>query len=143
MQPLPSDPLLPVIVVSQRARPTLVIEAPLGAGRTTRVPRAMLDSGFADRGEIVVLEPRRLAARLAARRVAEELGESIGATVGYQVRFEDVSSARTRVRFVTEGVLGRRLLASPDLGGVAAGVLDEGHERHPQAHAALALVERL
>src|SRR5258706_15852846 len=87
MQPLPIDPLLPEIVASLRAHPTLVIEAPPGAGKTTRVPRAMLDSGFADRGEIVVLEPRRLAARLAARRVAEELGESVGATVGYQVRF--------------------------------------------------------
>src|SRR5260221_6174868 len=143
MQPLPSDPLLPEIVASLRRHPTLVIEAPPGAGKTTGVPRAMLDSGFADRGEIVVLEPRRLAARLAARRVAEELGESVGATVGYQVRFEDVSSARTRVRFVTEGVLGRRLLASPELGGVAAVVLDEVHERHLQADVALALVERL
>ena len=74
-----------------------------GAGKTTRVPRALLDAGLAERGEIVVLEPRRLAARMAARRVADELGESVGGTVGYQVRFEDVSSPRTRVRFVTEG----------------------------------------
>jgi ATP-dependent helicase HrpB len=143
MQPLPIDPLLPEVVASLRAHPTLVIEAPPGAGKTTRVPRALLDSGFAEHGEIVVLEPRRLAARLAARRVAQELGESVGATVGYQVRFEDVSSARTRVRFVTEGVLGRRLLGSPELGGVAVVVLDEVHERHLQADVALALVERL
>ncbi len=105
MQPLPIDPLLPEIVGALRAHTALVLEAPPGAGKTTRVPRALLDAGFATSGEIVVLEPRRLAARLAARRVADELGENIGATVGYQVRFENVSSARTRVRFVTEGVL--------------------------------------
>jgi ATP-dependent helicase HrpB len=141
--PLPIDPLLPEIVASLRAHPTLVLEAPPGAGKTTRVPRALLDAGFAGKGEIVVLEPRRLAARMAARRVADELAEKAGATVGYQVRFEDVSSARTRVRFVTEGVLGRKLVASPELDGVAVVVLDEFHERHLQGDVALALVERL
>jgi ATP-dependent helicase HrpB len=143
MPALPIDPLLPEIVASLRKAPTLVLEAPPGAGKTTRVPRALLEGGLADRGEIVVLEPRRLAARMAARRVAEELGERPGATVGYTVRFEDVSSARTRIRFVTEGVLGRRLVASPSLDGVAAVVLDEFHERHLQGDVALALVERL
>ena len=142
MQPLPIDPLLPSVVTSLRAHPTLVIEAPPGAGKTTRIPRALLDAGIAA-GEIVVLEPRRLAARLAARRVAEELGESVGETVGYQVRFEDVTSARTRIRFVTEGVLGRKLLSAPDLAGVSIVVLDEFHERHLQGDVALALVERL
>jgi ATP-dependent helicase HrpB len=148
MQPLPIDPLLPEIVASLREHPTLVLEAPPGAGKTTRVPRAIFDAGLADAGpsqggEILVLEPRRLAARLAARRVAEELGESLGGTVGYQVRFEDVSSARTRIRFVTEGVLTRRLLASPDLPRVSAVVLDEFHERHLQGDVALALLQRL
>jgi ATP-dependent helicase HrpB len=143
VQPLPIDPLLPAVVASLRARPTLVLEAPPGAGKTTRVPRALLDAGLAENGEIVVLEPRRLAARMAARRVADELGERVGATIGYQVRFEDVSSASTRIRFVTEGVLGRKLLASPDLPGVAVVVLDEFHERHLQGDVALALVERL
>ncbi len=143
MQPLPIDPLLPAIVASLETHPTLVIEAPPGAGKTTRVPRAMLESGLAGDGQIVVLEPRRLAARLAARRVADELGEDVGQTVGYQVRFEDVSSARTRIRFVTEGVVGRRLLASPDLTGVSCLVLDEFHERHLQGDVALALAERL
>src|SRR5579884_157708 len=119
MQPLPIDPLLPEIVASLRGHPTLVLEAPPGAGKTTRVPRALLDAGFAARGEIVVLEPRRLAARMAARRVAEELGEEVGGAVGFTVRFEDASSARTRVRFVTEGVLTRKLVASPALDGVA------------------------
>jgi ATP-dependent helicase HrpB len=143
VQPLPIDTLLPSVVASLRQRPTLVLEAPPGAGKTTRVPRALLDAGLAEHGEIVVLEPRRIAARLAARRVAEELGEKLGATVGYQVRFEDVSSARTRIRFVTEGVLGRKLIASPELSGVAVVVLDEFHERHLQGDVALALVERL
>ena len=82
MQPLPIDSLLPEIVASLRAHPTLVLEAPPGAGKTTRVPRALLDAGLAERGEIVVLEPRRLATRMAARRVADELGETPGATVG-------------------------------------------------------------
>jgi len=130
-------------VASLRERPTLVLEAPPGAGKTTRVPRAMLDAGFAAGGEIVVLEPRRLAARLAARRVAEELDETLGGTVGYQVRFEDVSCPRTRVRFVTEGVLTRKLLTSPELRGVGAVVLDEFHERHLQGDVALALLDRL
>jgi ATP-dependent helicase HrpB len=143
MQPLPIDAILPDVVASLRAHPSLVLEAPPGAGKTTRVPRALLDAGLAARGEIVVLEPRRLAARMAARRVAEELGEPLGATVGYQVRFEDVSGPKTRIRFVTEGVLGRKLLASPELEGVAAVVLDELHERHLQGDVALALVERL
>jgi ATP-dependent helicase HrpB len=143
MQPLPIDALLPAIVASLRAHATLVVEAPPGAGKTTRVPRALLDAGLAAAGEILVLEPRRLAARLAARRVADELGEAVGQTVGYQVRFEDVSSAQTRIRFVTEGVLGRKLLASQDLAGVSCVVLDEFHERHLQGDVALALVERL
>src|SRR5579872_3595546 len=120
MVPLPIDSLLPAVVASLRQRPTLVIEAPPGAGKTTRVPRALLDAGFAERGEVVVLEPRRLAARMAARRVAAELGEEVGATIGYAVRFEDVTGPRTRVRFVTEGVLERTLLSRPDLAGVAA-----------------------
>ncbi len=143
MQPLPIDPLLPAIVASLRDNPTLVLEAPPGAGKTTRVPRALYDAGMADKGEIVVLEPRRLAARMAARRVADELGDKVGGVVGYQVRFEDTSSARTRIRFVTEGVLGRKLIASPELAGVAVVVLDEFHERHLQGDVALALVERL
>jgi ATP-dependent helicase HrpB len=143
VEPLPIDPLLPEVVASLRAHPTLVLEAPPGAGKTTRVPRALLDAGMAEHGEIVILEPRRLAARMAARRVADELGEKVGGTVGYQVRFEDVSGPRTRIRFVTEGVLGRKLIASPDLAGIAAVVLDEFHERHLQGDVALALVERL
>jgi ATP-dependent helicase HrpB len=94
-------------------------------------------------GEVLVLEPRRLAARLAARRVASELGERVGETVGYQVRFEDVGGPRTRLRFVTEGVLTRRLLDDPQLEGVGAVVLDEFHERHLDGDLALSLLRRL
>ncbi|HWE27904.1 MAG TPA: helicase-related protein, partial [Polyangia bacterium] len=121
--------------------PSLVLEAPPGAGKTTRVPRALLDAGV--EGEILVLEPRRLAARLAARRVAEELGEKVGERVGYRIRFEDAVSARTRIVFVTEGVLTRRLLSDPELKGVGAVLLDEFHERHLQGDVALALLRRL
>jgi ATP-dependent helicase HrpB len=133
---------LPDVLRALAGATSLVLEAPPGAGKTTRVPRAMLDAGMVT-GEIVVLEPRRLAARLAARRVAEELGERVGETIGYTVRFEDASSARTRVRFVTEGVLTRRLLADPLLRGVSAVLLDEFHERHLQGDVALALLDRL
>ena len=137
---LPIDPELPAIVAAVRDRGRLVLEAPPGAGKTTRVPRALLDAGL--EGEIVILEPRRLAARLAAQRVAEELGEAVGETVGYSVRFEERKSARTRIRFVTEGVLTRRLFDDPKLPGVSVVVLDEFHERHLQGDLALALLER-
>jgi ATP-dependent helicase HrpB len=143
MQPLPIDPLLPGLCDALRGAPNLVLEAPPGAGKTTRVPRALLDAGFAESGEILVLEPRRLAARMAARRVAEELGEEPGGVVGYQMRFEDVSSARTRIRFVTEGTLTRRLLRDRELRGAAVVLLDEFHERHLDGDVALALLRRL
>jgi ATP-dependent helicase HrpB len=143
MQSLPVDSILPAITESLRRSPNLVLQAPPGAGKTTRVPTALLDAGIARDGEICVLEPRRLAARLAARRVAEERGERVGESIGYQVRFETVSSARTRLRFLTEGVLTRRLLRDPQLEGVQLVVLDEFHERHLQADLTLALLRRL
>src|SRR6188472_2887742 len=111
MQPLPIDPHLPAIAAALRAAPNLVLVAEPGAGKTTRLPRALLDAGMAADGEILVLEPRRIAVRMAARRVADELGEQAGKRIGYQVRFEDVSSRDTRVRFVTEGVLTRKLVS--------------------------------
>jgi ATP-dependent helicase HrpB len=137
---LPVDSILPEILESLKRSPNLVIEAPPGAGKTTRVPPALLELVS---GEVVVLEPRRIAARLAARRVAWEIDEPVGQTVGYQVRFEEVISQRTRLRFVTEGVLTRRLLSDPALKGVAAVVLDEFHERHLDSDLALALLKRL
>jgi len=136
---LPIDALIPSIIESLRATPNLVIEAAPGAGKTTRVPPALLQLG----GGVLVLEPRRIAARMAARRVAQEMGESPGQTVGYQVRFEEVASDRTRLRFLTEGVLTRRVISDPELRGVGTVVLDEFHERHLETDLALALLRRL
>jgi ATP-dependent helicase HrpB len=140
---LPIDPLLPQIVTQLRQSPNLVLEAPPGAGKTTRVPAALLAAGVGEAKEVWVLEPRRLAARLAARRVAEERNEQLGQAVGYQVRFEEVAGPQTRLRFLTEGVLTRRLLSDPQLQNVGVVVLDEFHERHLQADLALALLRRL
>jgi ATP-dependent helicase HrpB len=140
LSPLPIDKLLPEIVAAFEREPYLVIEAPPGAGKTTRVPPALLPLV---KGEVLVLEPRRIAARLAARRVAEEMGEKVGATVGYQVRFEDVGGPKTRLKFVTEGVLTRRLLSDPQLKGVSAVILDEFHERHIDGDLALAILRRV
>lgn len=108
----------------------IIVEAPTGSGKSTQVPQMLLDSGLAGDGEILVLQPRRIAARMLARRVAFERNGRTGEEVGFQVRFENTTSARTRIRFVTEGILIRRLLEDPDLGGVSAIVFDEFHERH-------------
>src|ERR1700749_28707 len=143
MQRLPIDEILPEALAALRRAQNLVVEAPPGAGKTTRVPPAVLDSVIGDSGDVLVLEPRRLAARMSARRVAEERGERVGETVGYKIRFEEVAGPRTRIRFLTEGVLTRRLLADPRLEGVGCVVLDEFHERHLQADIALALLRRL
>jgi ATP-dependent helicase HrpB len=138
--PLPIDSLLAEITGALASGPNVVVEAPPGAGKTTRVPPALLETV---KGQIVVLQPRRLPARLAALRVAEELGEEVGRSVGYSVRFEDVGGPRTRIRFMTEGILLRRLLADPALDGVGAVVLDEFHERHLATDLALSLLARL
>lgn len=143
MQPLPIDAFLPDAVAALRAKKSLVLVAEPGAGKTTRLPRALYEAGFAERGEIVVLEPRRLATRMAAARVADELGEQVGERIGYQVRFDEKISKRTAVRFVTEGVLTRKLMSDPKLTGVAALVLDELHERNLQGDLALALGRKL
>ena len=137
---LPIDPLIPEIVEYLRSSNNLVLEAEPGAGKTTRVPPALLSL---DDREVLVLEPRRLAARLAARYVAAERGEQVGGTVGYQVRFEEVAGPATRLRFLTEGVLTRRLLSDPELKRVGSVVLDEFHERHLEGDLALALLRRL
>jgi ATP-dependent helicase HrpB len=137
---LPIDELLPAIRQHLTTANHLVVEAPPGAGKTTRVPPALLEL---DGREVLVLEPRRLAARLAARYVANERGESVGETVGYQVRFEEVAGPRTRLRFLTEGVLTRRMLSDPALARVGCVVLDEFHERHLEGDLALALLRRL
>src|SRR5262245_35525922 len=142
-QPLPIDSLLPEIIAQLRLSPNVVLEAPPGAGKTTRVPPALLDAGIAGGGEVVVLQPRRLAARMAARRVAAERSERVGESVGYEVRFDSVSGPRTRLRYVTEGILARRLLSDPTLARVGCVVLDEFHERHLESDVALAALRRL
>jgi ATP-dependent helicase HrpB len=139
--PLPIDALLPEIRGALQAGSPLVLEAPPGAGKTTRVPWAIHEAFPA--GEVIVAEPRRLAARLSAARVASERGQRLGDTVGYSVRFEEVCGPRTRIRYVTEGVLLRRLLANPDLPGVTQVVLDEFHERSLLSDLLLVLLQRL
>ena len=141
LSPLPIDELLPEIAAQIQLSPCLVIEAPPGAGKTTRVPHLLMEQ-FPE-GDIVVLEPRRIAAHLSAARVAEERGESLGESVGVQMRFDSVIGPNTRLRFVTEGVLLRQLTNDPLLRGVCVVILDEFHERHLQADLVLALVRRL
>jgi ATP-dependent helicase HrpB len=140
--PLPIDAVLAELTAALRTRRVAVLVAPPGAGKTTRVPGALRDAGVTD-GEIVVLQPRRLAARLAAARVASERNGVLGAEVGYEVRFDRKVSAATKLRFVTEGVLIRQLLADPGLSNVGAVIIDEFHERHLECDLALALLQRL
>jgi ATP-dependent RNA helicase HrpB len=118
------------IVGSLSARPRLILQAPTGSGKSTQVPQILLDRGLLGDGEVVILQPRRLATRLLAKRVAFERGGRLGEEIGYQIRFEKVTSKRTRIRFVTEGILLRQLLQDPELRGVAAILFDEFHERH-------------
>lgn len=146
--PLPIDNLLPQIraaLAAQAVRPSLVLEAPPGAGKTTRVPWQIMEDLADSDGpnEVVVLEPRRLAAHLSAARVAEEHGEALGERVGVQMRFASIVGPRTRLRYVTEGVLLRQLQRDPRLSSVRAVVLDELHERHIITDLALALLRRL
>ncbi|MEM9016522.1 MAG: DEAD/DEAH box helicase, partial [Verrucomicrobiota bacterium] len=108
----------------------IVVEAPTGSGKSTQIPQFLLDSGVCRDQEIFVLQPRRLAARMLASRVASERNSTLGEEVGYQVRFENAVSGNTRIRFVTEGILIRKLIEQPDLSDVGAVVLDEFHERH-------------
>ena len=108
----------------------LILSAPTGSGKSTQVPQMLLKHGLLGDGQVVVLQPRRLATRLLAKRVAAELGVRLGEEVGYQIRFENVTSAKTKIRFVTEGVLLRQMIDDPQLRGVSAILFDEFHERH-------------
>ncbi|VGO22600.1 ATP-dependent helicase HrpB [Pontiella sulfatireligans] len=121
----------------------LIIEAPTGSGKSTQVPQIVLDCGVAGPGEVVVLQPRRLAARLLAKRVAFERNEPLGGEVGYQVRMESHVSAKTQIRYVTEGILLRQFLSDPELRGVSAIIFDEFHERHIYGDITLARALRL
>ncbi len=127
---LPIYQLEEAIVHSLGKDPRLVLQAPTGSGKSTQVPQILLDRGLLGNGQVVILQPRRLAARLLSRRVAQERRISLGKEVGYQIRFESVVSKETRIRFVTEGILLRQLLQDPELRGVSAILFDEFHERH-------------
>lgn len=137
--PLPIDESLPALRAALAARSAVVLQAPPGAGKTTRVPLALLDAPWLGRQRILMLEPRRLAARAAARRMSATLGEAVGTTVGFRVRGETRVSARTRIEVVTEGVLTRLLHADAALDGVGLLIFDEFHERSLQADVGLAL----
>ena len=137
--PLPIDDVLPQLEDHLARVPRAVLVAPPGAGKTTRVPLALLGSDALGPGRIIVLEPRRLAARAAAARMADSLGERVGDTIGLRVRMESRVSARTRIEIVTEGVFARMILDDPALEGVAAVLFDEFHERSLDADMGLAL----
>ncbi|GAA6199516.1 ATP-dependent helicase HrpB [Aquicoccus sp. SU-CL01552] len=140
---LPIEAALPELLAALRDHGRAVLQAPPGAGKTTRVPLAMLEAGLGTGGDstgrIVMLEPRRLAARAAAERMAETLGEAAGQTVGYRIRGEAKVSKATRIEVVTEGILTRMLQREPDLPGVGAVIFDEFHERSLNADLGLAL----
>jgi ATP-dependent helicase HrpB len=128
---LPIYELESAVVASLRAQGRLIVQAPTGSGKSTQIPQMLWQHGLlGDKGEVVVLQPRRLAARMLAKRVAEEAGTRLGEGVGYQIRLESRVSERTRIRFVTEGILLRQMSFDATLRGVAALVFDEFHERH-------------
>jgi ATP-dependent helicase HrpB len=127
---LPIFELENALVAALRTNNRLILQAPTGSGKSTQVPQMLLDHGLLGTGEVVVLQPRRLATRMLAARVASERQSALGGEVGYQIRFDRVVSDRTRIRFVTEGVLLRQLLQDPKLGSVSAILFDEFHERH-------------
>lgn len=118
------------ILESVRKTSRLLIQAPTGSGKSTQVPQMLLKHGLLGNRQVVIMQPRRLAARLLAARVARELGVALGQDVGYQVRFENATSAATRIKFETEGILLRQMIQDPALDGIQALIFDEFHERH-------------
>ncbi len=136
---LPVTAALPALLEALENKGKAVLVAPPGAGKTTLAPLALLDAPWLGAGKILLLEPRRLAARAAARRMAELLGEEVGGTVGYAMRMERRVSAATRILVVTEGVLARTILDDPDLPGISAVLFDEFHERSLDGDFGLAL----
>lgn len=140
---LPIDNILPQLTQRLSQQAVLVLEAPPGAGKTTRVPPALLDDDWLDGQKILMLEPRRLAARSAAEFMARQLGEKVGQTVGYSIRYEHRTSSQTRIEVITEGILTRRLQSDPELTGVGLVIFDEFHERNIHSDLALALTNDL
>jgi ATP-dependent helicase HrpB len=141
--PLPIDPVLPQLLEALRRQHAAVLRAPTGAGKTTRVPPAVLDAGLAGPGRVLVLEPRRLAARAAARRMADERGGRVGEEVGYQVRFDRRYGPHTRILVVTPGILIRMLQDDPLLESAGCVLFDEFHERGLDSDLALGMVRRV
>ncbi|MGB9081366.1 MAG: helicase-related protein, partial [Desulfuromonadaceae bacterium] len=139
MTRLPIDDILPALLDAVRDHQSIILHAPPGAGKTTRVPLALLDAIPPGAGRILMLEPRRIAAVSAARWMAGILGEEVGGTVGYSIRFESCVSKATRIEVVTEGILTRRIQGDPALAGVALLIFDEFHERSIHADLGLAL----
>jgi ATP-dependent helicase HrpB len=140
MESLPIDALRPELENAWRTHRNFILRAPTGSGKSTRVPRYLYDwEGFDKEQQIIILQPRRMAARLLSKRVAEESGQSLGELVGYQVRFEKARSARTRILYLTEGMLVRKLLGRDNLDQVGAILFDEFHERHIEGDIALGL----
>jgi ATP-dependent helicase HrpB len=139
MESFPIDEILTRLKEAVSANPSVVLHAPPGAGKTTRVPLALLDIFPSEKGRVIMLEPRRIAATSAARWMAKGLGEQVGETIGYSIRFDSRVSKKTRVEVVTEGILTRRIQADPGLEGVSMVIFDEFHERSLHADLALAL----
>src|SRR6478736_5934410 len=137
--PLPIDAVRDELARTLAERNAAVLVAPPGAGKTTRVPLALLDEPWAKNRKIIVLEPRRIAARASAERMAQTLGERVSETVGYRVRFGSKVSRATRIEVVTEGIFSRQILDDPELSDVAAVLFDEFHERSLDADIGLAL----
>ena len=141
--PLPIYEVLPAVRQALAAHPLVVLQAPPGAGKSTALPAELLQEAWLAGQGMVVLQPRRVAARAVATRLAQNLGEAVGETVGYRVRFESRASERTRITVMTEGVLTRQLQGNPELPGVGLVIFDEFHERSLQADLALALVREV
>lgn len=137
---LPIDAILPQLSAALSTNPTVLLRAEPGAGKTTRVPLALRDANWLERRRILMLEPRRLAARAAARRMAQSLGEEIGASVGYRVRLDSKVGPKTCIEVVTEGMLTRRLQSDPELAEIGVVIFDEFHERSLEGDLGLALV---
>src|SRR5688572_10691680 len=145
MIPLPIDEVLPEVAAALKASRSLVLVAPPGAGKTTRVPPAVLKAGVInpDHPNLVMLQPRRVAARASAERIAEEQDWVLGRQVGYHIRFQKLISNHTRLRVLTEGILSRQLLADPFLDGIGCVILDEFHERSLHTDLAIAMLREV
>ncbi|MFM7209249.1 MAG: helicase-related protein, partial [Verrucomicrobiota bacterium] len=141
-QPLPIDALRPALAEACGRTRRIVLRAPTGSGKSTRLPQMLVDLGLSQ-GQVLVLQPRRIAARMLAARIAQERGCRLGGEVGYQVRFDRAESAETRIKFITEALLLRQVASDPSLRGIGAVVFDEFHERSLHSDVGLALARRI